>query len=90
MVELSEKFPEKPGETAELADEIEYTYWLLESVSGDILQSEKHGLIELYERIKELLDTGRIREIHSKTMKTYGLGTKLQTVYILALCAIWP
>jgi transposase len=37
MVELSEKFPEKPSETAELADEIEYTYRLLESIGTEIL-----------------------------------------------------
>ncbi len=29
MIDLSEKFPEKPGETAELTDEIEYTRRLL-------------------------------------------------------------
>lgn len=66
MIELSEKFPEKPSETAELTEEIEYTYRLLESVGTEILQSEKSALIELYERIQELLDTGRIREIRSK------------------------
>ena len=30
MPEVSEKFPDKPGETAELTEEIEYTYRLLE------------------------------------------------------------
>jgi transposase len=66
MVEISERFPDKPSETADLAEEIEYTYRLLESVSTEILQSEKRTLIELYERIKELLDTDRIRDIRSK------------------------
>lgn len=76
MVELSEKFPEKPSETAELADEIEYTYRLLESIGTEILQSEKSGLIELYKRIKELLDTDRIREIRSKNDEDARFGHK--------------
>lgn len=75
-VELSEKFPEKPGETAELTDEIEYTYRLLESVGEEILQSEKSRLIELYERIKELLDTDRVREIRSKNDEDARFGHK--------------
>jgi transposase len=76
MAELSEKFPDKPESTAELAEEIEYTYQLLESIGGDILQSEKPGLIELYERIKALLDTDRIREIHSKIDEDARFGHK--------------
>ncbi|WZL79777.1 transposase [Eubacteriales bacterium mix99] len=79
MIELSEKFPEKPSETAELADEIQYTYQLLENIGEDILQSEKTGLIELYERIKELLDTDRIREIRSKADEDARFGHKTAT-----------
>jgi hypothetical protein len=40
-----EKFSDKPEETAELAEDIDYTYRLLESVDDEILQSEKTGLI---------------------------------------------
>lgn len=76
MIELSEKFPEKPGETAELEEEIEYTYQLLESVGAEILQSEKSVLIELYERIKGLLETERIREIRSKDDEDARFGHK--------------
>jgi transposase len=76
MVELSEKFPEKPSETAELADEIEYTCRLLESVKTEILESGKSGLIELCERIQELLDTDRIREIRSKDDEDARFGHK--------------
>jgi transposase len=79
MLGLSENFPDKPVETADLADEIEYTYRLLESVGEEILQSEKAGLIELYERIKELLDTDRIREIRSKTDEDARFGHKMAT-----------
>ena len=76
MVELSEKFPEKPIETAELSEEIDYTYRLLESVGTEILQSEKISLIELYKHIKELLDTDRIREIRSKNDEDARFGHK--------------
>jgi transposase len=76
MVELSEKFPEKPGETSKLSDEIEYTYRLLESVGVEILQSEKSALIDLYKQIKELLDTDRIREIRSKNDEDARFGHK--------------
>ena len=76
MVELAEKFPEKPSITAELSEEIEYTYQLLESIEREIRQSEKAVLIELYERIKELLDTNRIREIRSKDDEEAHFGHK--------------
>ena len=76
MLELSENFPDKPGETADLADEIDYTYRLLENVGDEILKSEKTDLIELYERIKELLDTNRIREIRSKNDEDARFGHK--------------
>ncbi len=76
MVELAEKFPEKPSATAELADEIEYTRQLLENVGTEILQSENAQLIELYKRIKELLETDRIREIRSKDDEDARFGHK--------------
>jgi transposase len=79
MTELSEKFPDKPSETAELAEEIEYTYKLLEAVRGDILQSEKGTLIKTCERIKKLLDTDRIREIRSKVDEDSRFGHKTAT-----------
>jgi hypothetical protein len=76
MVELSGKFPDKPCEAAELADEIEYAYRLLENVGTDILQSEKPSLIELYECIKELPDTDRTRKIRSKDDEDARFGHK--------------
>ena len=79
MVELSEKFPDKPGETGDLAEEIEYTYRLLESVGISIQQSENKKLIEIYEQIKELLDTNRIREIRSKEDEDARFGHKTAT-----------
>ena len=79
MVELAEKFPEKPGANAELADEIEYTRQLLENVGTEILKSENTDLIELYKRSKELLETDRIREIRSKDDEDARFGHKTPT-----------
>jgi transposase len=76
MIDLTERFPEKPDITADLAEEIAYTYRLLDSVGKEILQSEKSSLIALYERIKELLDTDRIREIRSKADEDARFGHK--------------
>ena len=76
MAELSEKFPDKPSVTAELSDEIEYTYQLLESVGAEIQESENKKLIELYGRIKELLEPDRIREIRSKDDMDARFGHK--------------
>ena len=53
-----------------------YTYRLLESVGEDVLQSEKLSLVELYARIKELLDSDRIREIRSKNDEDARFGHK--------------
>lgn len=76
MIDLSERFPDKPSETAELTEEIEYTYRLLDSVGTDILQSDKSTLIKIYKQIKELLDTDRIREIRSKNDEDARFGHK--------------
>jgi transposase len=79
MVELSEKFPEKPGLTADLAEEIEYTYKLLENVGPEINDSGNGKLIATCKRIKELLDTGHIREIRSKSDEDARFGHKTAT-----------
>jgi len=76
MFDISEKFPDKPTETADLNEEIDYTYRLLKSVESDVLQSEKPALIEIYERIRELLNSDRIREIRSKVDEDARFGRK--------------
>lgn len=76
MYDLAEKFPEKPSQTAELSEEIEYTYRLLENIGAEVLKSNNSKLIPLYERIKELLDTDRIREIRSKNDEDAHFGHK--------------
>ncbi len=76
MYDLTEKFPEKPSRTAELSEEIEYTYRLLENIGAEVLKSNNSKLIPLYKRIKELLDTDKIREIRSKNDEDAHFGHK--------------
>lgn len=79
MYDLSEKFPEKPSETAELSEEIEYTRKLLEGTEKEITECENQKIKEFYDRIKELLDTDRIREIRSKDDENARFGHKTPT-----------
>jgi hypothetical protein len=76
MYDLSEKFPDKPDETADLENEIEYTQKLLESIREGVESSGNELLKSLYNRIKELLDTDRIREIRSKDDEDARFGHK--------------
>ncbi len=76
MYDLAEKFPEKPSQTAELSEEIEYTYRLLENIGAEVLKSNNSKLVASYERIKELLDTDKIREIRSKNDEDAHFGHK--------------
>lgn len=79
MYDLAEKFPEKPIQTAELSEEIEYTYRLLENIGAEVLKSNNSKLTALYKRIKELLDTDKIREIRSKNDEDAHFGHKTAT-----------
>jgi len=79
MYDLSKKFPEKPCETAELSEEIEYTRKLLRSTEKEILQCDKKTIKKIHYRIKELLDTDRIREIRSKSDEDARFGHKTPT-----------
>ena len=63
---LSERFPDKPSLEADVSEEIGYTYRLLENIREGVEQSGNQAIKELYQRIKELLDTDRIRNIRSK------------------------
>lgn len=77
--DLSEKFPEKPSIEADLAEEIDYTYQLLESIHDGIEQSENSEIKALYERIRELLDSDRIKQIRSKDDEDARFGHKTPT-----------
>lgn len=79
MYELSDRFPDKPSETADLSEEIEYSKKLLEAVEEDILASGRTELKSLRDQIKELLLDERIRRIRSVTDKDAKYGHKSQT-----------
>ncbi len=77
--DLSEKFPEKPSIEADLSEEIAYTYQLLENIREGVEQSENNEIKALYERIRELLDSDRIRQIRSKDDEDARFGHKTPT-----------
>lgn len=77
--DLSEKFPEKPSIEADLSEEIEYTYQLLENVREGVERSENNEIKAVYERIRELLDSDRIRQIRSKDDEDARFGHKTPT-----------
>lgn len=79
LYELSERFPDKPSETADLSEEIDYTRRLLGAVDEDILASGSAELIRLRDQINELLSDERIREIRSVQDKDAKYGHKSQT-----------
>jgi len=79
MYDLSVKFPEKPSETAELSEEIEYTHKLLECTEKEITECENQKIKKIHDRIKELLGTDRIREIRSKDDEDARFGHKTPT-----------
>ena len=77
--DLSEKFPEKPSIEADLSEEIAYTYELLEKIRDGVEASDHSEVKELYNRIKELLDSDRIRQIRSKDDEDARFGHKTPT-----------
>jgi transposase len=77
--DLSERFPEKPSIEAELSEEVAYTYELLEKIQGGVEASDNTEIKALYNRIKELLDSDRIRQIRSKDDEDARFGHKTTT-----------
>ena len=77
--DLSERFPDKPPVEAELSEEIAYTYQLLEAIRDGVEASSNQDIKDLYNRIKELLDSDRIRQIRSKDDEDARFGHKTPT-----------
>ena len=77
--DLSEKFPDKPGLEADVEEEIAYTQQLLENIGEGVEQSDNAKIKEMYQRIKELLETERIRQIRSKDDEDARFGHKTPT-----------
>ena len=74
--ELSEKFPEKPIETADLSEEIEYSKKLLEAVKKAVCESGTSKAKKSLARVSELLENDRIKEIQSAVDEDAKLGFK--------------
>jgi transposase len=74
--ELSEKFPEKPTETADLNDEINYSKELIEAVGEDVAANGTDKAKKALAKIEELLGNDRIREIQSAVDEDAKLGHK--------------
>jgi transposase len=77
--DLSEKFPEKPSETDELSEEISYTERLLSAIAGGVEACGNQEIQALYARIRELIETDRIREIRSAADEDARFGHKTPT-----------
>lgn len=77
--DLSEKFPEKPSIEADLTEEIAYTYRLLEAIRVGVEASDNRAIKDLYDHIKDLLESDRIRQIRSKDDEDARFGHKTPT-----------
>jgi IS5 family transposase len=74
--EISEKFPEKPVETADLNDEIEYSKKLIEAVKNSVLENGTNKAKKAFAKVEELLENDKIKEIQSAVDEDAKLGHK--------------
>jgi len=74
--ELSVKFPEKPIETADLHEEIEYSKKLIGAIKEPVLENGTPKAKKALSRIEELLQDDKIREIQSAVDEDAKLGHK--------------
>jgi transposase len=74
--DLSNKFPEKPIETADLTEEIEYSKNLVEAVRQAVEEKGNKKAKNTISRISELLESEKIKEIQSLTDEDAKTGHK--------------
>jgi len=74
--ELSERFPEKPLETADLSDEIEYSKKLIAAVKKAVSENGSQKAKKSLLRVEELLENDKIKEIQSAVDEDAKLGYK--------------
>lgn len=74
--EISNKFPEKPVETAGLSEEIEYTKQLIESINEYIKSQSNEKLRKKHEDLKTLVESEKIKEIQSALDQDAKIGHK--------------
>jgi hypothetical protein len=77
--EISEKFPEKPIETADLNEEIDYSKKLIEAVKNDVSENGTKKAKKGITRVKELLENEKIKEIQSAVDEDAKLGHKSES-----------
>jgi len=74
--ELSERFPDKPGETADLSDEIDYSKQLIERVKYSVDEFGTEKSKKLLSKVKGLLENDKIKKIQSIADEDAKLGYK--------------
>lgn len=74
--ELKDVFPQKPGETATLDEEIDYTKKLIKALEGKIEDISNEKIKKKYEKVKEVLEGDKIKEIQSVADKDAKIGYK--------------
>jgi predicted kinase len=74
--ELSEKFPEKPEETADLNNEIEYSKKLVETVKQAVTETGTGKAKNALAKVEALLENDKIKEIQSIVDEDAKLGFK--------------
>ncbi len=74
--ELKEVFPTKPEETATLEEEIEYTKKLMENLKDKITDTTNEKIKKRYEKVKNMLEDNKIKEIQSAVDEDAKKGYK--------------
>lgn len=74
--EIKEKFPDKPSEDETLDKEIEYTKELLRAIEGSLDITEDSRVEGRFNRVKEILEGDKIKEMQSLTDKDAKKGYK--------------
>jgi len=77
--ELSEKFPEKPIETADLGEEIEYSKKLVEAVKKAVSSYGTQKAKKSLAKVEDLLENDKIKEIQSAVDEDAKLGFKSES-----------
>ena len=77
--ELSEKFPDKPCETDDLNDEIEYSKKLIEVVKNAVEDGGTKKAKKSLTRVEELLENDKIKELQSAIDEDAKLGFKSES-----------
>jgi IS5 family transposase len=77
--EISEKFPEKPTETADINDEIEYSKNLINAIKNAVFDCGTQKAKKSLEKVEELLENDKIKGIQSAVDEDAKLGYKSET-----------